>query len=115
MRQKADIVARRNDTTFHSGVGTVQNNRNIAYIYAFPNMGGMPMLGIPPRVAANGLDRNNGYAITNVNTVIVAPDCETVVTSFPGLPDPRNFPGGAFGIGGTPQLFPRSDPRNPGW
>jgi len=33
-----------------------------------------------------GTDRDNGGKYTNVNTLVVSSDCETVITSYPGLP-----------------------------
>jgi hypothetical protein len=115
MRRKGDDVMQRNTRTFLRGVGTVQNGGNIAYVFAFPDHPALPMLGLGAEYAANGVDRINGNVITNVNTLILKPDCQTVVTSFPGLPSSHQFPGGTFNIVGTPRTFPLNSPQNPGW
>jgi hypothetical protein len=115
MRRKGNQVMRLDMATFLGGMGTVQNGGNIAYVLAFPDLPPLPLLNVPARPAAVGLDRDHGFDITNVNTLIIKPDCKTVVTSFPGLPSRFNFPGGHFNISGTPQWYPRTDPRNPGW
>ena len=75
-----------NALTFHGATGYQQRGGNIAYVYAFPQVefgvGGLTTkltLGV-------GTDRDHNNDYTNVNTLIVRPDCTSVVTSFPGLP-----------------------------
>lgn len=87
-----------NHATFHRATGVVGANGNIQYVYAFPDNAAMKQR------AYVGVDASRGGQGTNVNTVVVAPDCQTVITSHPGTPgnwspaDPR--------IGGsTPRWF----------
>ena len=93
-RNKENFVKRRNQRTFESGtVGIRQANNNIAYVdaeYWHKRLGKFYAKG---RIVGTDVTRNRNY--TNINTVIVGPDCKTVITSFPGLPryvrqnDPR--------------------------
>jgi len=84
------IVAH-NQLTFDSAKG-FRSRGNFVYVYAYPIVE-VPYLG--PTSVDVGSDANHGGQSTNVNTVILRPDCKTVVTSHPGLPtgvfqgDPR--------------------------
>lgn len=77
------MVIKANILVFMLGKPTIQANGNIAYTFTFPT--------IPDPTGKNvytgiGTDVNNGGAVTNTATLILEPNCITVVTSFPGSP-----------------------------
>jgi hypothetical protein len=109
---KMRIVEQIDNFTFQNATG-VPSGTSILYVYAFPDRPKNP----PSRTqtmepAAVGLTLPGGplrplpAVITNVNTLVVSSDCQTVITSYPGLPagwgrfDPR--------VTGTPQYWPRA-------
>lgn len=67
------------------------------YVYAIPEIKLRHILPIEVRVQLHvGTDRNEDGKFTNVNTLIVASACKTVISSYPGLPGNMfgNTPGG---------------------
>jgi hypothetical protein len=71
--------------------GIQQGNGNIAYIASFPVFEKKYPLGFSVKVeTVIGADYGNGLRFTNTNTLILGPDCFTVVTSHPGLPSGVN-------------------------
>jgi YD repeat-containing protein len=103
---KQTVVMNLNQQTFEQGIAYRQGSRT-AYVFAFPDFD-YTVRGLSGPIGVRGfqdigIDNTRGGTLTNVNTVIVGPDCKSVVTSFPGLPgtvsptDPR--------ITGTPHWW----------
>lgn len=86
-----------NQLTFQNATGFKDRGR-IVYVYAVPevdvNQTLVPLPYTKVQLAV-GEDRSRADKFTNVNTLVIEPDCRTVVTSHPGLPagmsqnDPR--------------------------
>lgn len=75
-----------NQATFQSATG-FSSRGNVAYVYAVPELKGNVMGTEVKAQVTVGTDSENSFKHTNVNTLIVAPDCQTVITSHPGLPE----------------------------
>ena len=74
-----------NADTFTLGAWVIQGNHNIEFTYMeppFPH----PLDPIHTIAAYIGIVRGDMTKPTAFNTLILKPDCKTVVTSFPGLP-----------------------------
>ena len=70
---------------------------NIVFVFGFP-WGSSPGMDWEWLVGDTG---GNGNTLTNVNTLILANDCITVITSYPGRPTgPHNY-------AGSPEIFKR--------
>jgi hypothetical protein len=86
LTEKWRVVLDYNAATLMAGTGVRQRNGNIAYVASFPIKTFRNILGITWSVEVwIGRDSENGFQMTNVNSLILKPDCVTVVTSFPGL------------------------------
>lgn len=73
---------------------------NIVFVYGFPSRSGQ---GIDVKwfTGFMGKDQPHAGELTNVNTLVLGPDCRRVITSYPGLP------GGRYTFGGTPPNYRR--------
>ena len=88
--------------TFDNGtVSQSRTNRNFVFVTVvppqFPILGtGQGPLPIRPYIGldypVNWVPRTPRYFPTNINTLVLGPDCKTVVTSHPGLPRGQDQP-----------------------
>jgi hypothetical protein len=90
LTDKQTEVMNFNQVTFMKGTAYPSFGGRTAYVYAFPDHD-WTVQGLTGPIGARwfqdiGIDASNGGQITNVNTVIVGPDCAEVITSHPGLP-----------------------------
>jgi RHS repeat-associated protein len=71
---------------------------NIVFVFGFPS-GPAGNMEVKWFTGLIGKGQPNAGTYTNVNTLILGPDCRTVITSHPGLPN------GSYNYGGTPPYY----------
>ena len=86
-----------NQLTFQLG-NEFESHGNFVYVYAIPEVV-IPRGVLPIEVHLQlflGTDKSHGFEYTNVNTLVIASDCKTAISSYPGLPSNLNGnqPGG---------------------
>lgn len=87
-----------NQEAFEKGGAIPLRGGGIAYIYApYGSVGGL----IEGFVV--GQDKDHNWQFTNVRTVTIGPDCNSVQTSFPGTP--RNISPNDQRIVGSPRWW----------
>ncbi|MBX3292719.1 MAG: RHS repeat protein [Acidobacteria bacterium] len=74
-----------NQVTFQMATGYRSNNNTIIYIYSIPET---PTRPIRLQLMIGTVGTKGPYANkwTNTNTLVLASDCKTVISSYPGLP-----------------------------
>ncbi len=100
MLEKAQqMVVDYNAWTFQGG-GRYQasTSSNIVFVYGFPKESG-PWVDFEWFVGTMGSGQPHAGQLTNVNTLVLAPDCRRVITSYAGLP------GGSYTFGGTQPYY----------
>ncbi|MCA1605840.1 MAG: hypothetical protein LC775_10290, partial [Acidobacteria bacterium] len=82
LADKVNKVKALNQEAFEKGIAIPLTHSATAYVYA-------PYGGIGELVEGfiAGKDARHGFDFTNVRTVTVSRDCQSVGTSYPGLPD----------------------------
>lgn len=89
--QNFDLVKQINATTFTSTT-PVSSRGNLVFTFALPPQTPTSPLGYPPvRKYIGEEGQPSSYRLvrfqpTNLNTLVLKPDCKTVVTSYPGRP-----------------------------
>jgi hypothetical protein len=85
--------------TFQGG-GRSQSSpgSNIVFVYGFPKASG-PGMDVEWFTGTMGKGQPHAGELTNVNTLVLGPDCRRVITSYPGLPS------GSYTFGGTPPYY----------
>jgi hypothetical protein len=104
--EKMKFVALMNKATFLNAKGVVNpRSKNIEYVYAFDQPDQLD--GTPHAIVGTDTENAKGWR-TNVNTLVVEPDCQTVVTSHPGAPS--NWDPYDQRITGHPEYWPPAHP-----